>query len=60
MPTLAELLSVTVRHIRRLVDEGRLPYLRWGKLIRFDLDEVLRWLEGARVPGRPADGTARR
>jgi len=53
MATLATLLGVTERHIRRLVDERRIPFLRWGKLIRFDLDEIKKWLEGARVPGRP-------
>ena len=49
IPTFAEHLGVTDRHVRRLVDERRLPYVRWGRRIRFDPDEVARWLEAARV-----------
>jgi excisionase family DNA binding protein len=47
---LAEHLGVAPRHVRRLVDEGRIPIVRWGRLIRFDPEEVTAWLEGARVP----------
>lgn len=49
IPKLAEHLGVTDRHVRRLVDERRIPYVRWGRRIRFDPDEVARWLEAARV-----------
>jgi len=51
--TIAPLLGVSVRHVRRLVAERRIPYVKWGHLIRFDLEEVLEWLETAR---RPATG----
>lgn len=47
---LAELLGVTPRHIRRLVTERRIPYVKWGHFLRFDPDEVERWLRGASVP----------
>ncbi|MGD9792201.1 MAG: helix-turn-helix domain-containing protein [Acidimicrobiia bacterium] len=40
----AELLGVPVRHIRRLVAERRIPYVKWGHLIRFDPIEVERWI----------------
>ncbi|HUZ20796.1 MAG TPA: helix-turn-helix domain-containing protein [Acidimicrobiales bacterium] len=50
--TLAPLLGVGERHIRRLVAERRIPYVKWGHLIRFDLEEVLEWLEAARRPAR--------
>jgi excisionase family DNA binding protein len=33
---LAESLGVTHRHIRRLVDDRRVPFLKVGRLIRFD------------------------
>jgi excisionase family DNA binding protein len=46
---LAEHLGVTERHVRRLIAERRIPYLRWGYRIRFDPDDVARWLEAARV-----------
>jgi len=51
IPALAEHLGVTPRHVRRLVAEGRIPFVRWGHLIRFDPDEIASWLERARVPG---------
>ncbi len=41
MEELAETLGVTRRHIRRLVDERRVPFLRVGKFIRFDPAEIL-------------------
>jgi excisionase family DNA binding protein len=48
---LAERLGVTPRHIRRLVAERRVPFVKWGHLIRFDVEEVEAWLDLARVPG---------
>ncbi len=48
---LAERLGVTQRHIRRLVDERRVPFLRVGRFIRFDPAEIADWLNGNRVPG---------
>ena len=44
----AERLGVTVRHVRRLVDERRIPYLTWGELLRFDPAEIDAWLDQAR------------
>lgn len=43
----AEMLGVNVRHVRRLVFESRIPYLKWGRLIRFDPRELDRWLQAA-------------
>lgn len=42
----AEILGVNVRHVRRLVFENRIPYLKWGRLLRFDPKEIERWLRG--------------
>jgi excisionase family DNA binding protein len=41
---LAELLGVQVRHVRRLVYERRIPYIKWGHLIRFDPTEIEHWI----------------
>jgi excisionase family DNA binding protein len=41
---LADLLGVQVRHVRRLVYERRIPYIKWGHLIRFDPTEVEHWI----------------
>lgn len=40
----SEVLGVNVRHVRRLVFEHRIPYLKWGRLVRFDPREIERWL----------------
>jgi excisionase family DNA binding protein len=45
---LAERLGITVRHVRRLVAEKRVPYLKVGKLVRFDPDEIKQWLASRR------------
>jgi excisionase family DNA binding protein len=43
-------LGVEVRHIRRLVHERRIPYVKWGHLLRFDPAEIDLWIEAARRP----------
>jgi excisionase family DNA binding protein len=40
----ADHLGVSVRHVRRLVAERRIPYVKWGNLLRFDPLEVAGWL----------------
>jgi excisionase family DNA binding protein len=55
---LADHLGVTVRHIRRLIAENRVPYVKWRRFIRFDPDEIARWLDDARHPQRPEKGCA--
>ena len=50
---LAERLGVAPRHVRRLVAERRIPFIKWGHLIRFDPAEVAAWLDAyRRRPGR--------
>ena len=55
----AEWLGVGIRHIRRLVDDRRIPFIKWGRLLRFDPDEIEAWLAHHRVktrrPLRPGD-----
>jgi excisionase family DNA binding protein len=46
---IAEHLGVSTRHIRRLVSERRIPYIKWGHLLRFDPDEVSAWLDERRI-----------
>jgi excisionase family DNA binding protein len=46
---LAEQLGITTRHVRRLIAERRVPYLKVGKLVRFDPAEIAGWLDGRRV-----------
>ncbi len=53
IPTLAQHLGVQPRHIRRLVHEKRIPYIKWGHLIRFDPDDIRTWLKTNRQPPGP-------
>ncbi len=48
----AERLCVTERHVRRLVAERRIPYVKVGRFVRFDPVDVADWITAARVPPR--------
>ncbi len=51
--TLAAHLGVNTRHVRRLVAERRIPYIKWGHLIRFDPTEISEWIDTyRRWPGQ--------
>jgi excisionase family DNA binding protein len=50
----AQRLAVGVRHVRRLVTEKRIPYRKWGHLLRFEPDEIEAWIEATKVPVRPS------
>lgn len=41
--------GVDQRHVRRLVAERRIPFVRWGHLLRFDPAEIEAWLNAGRV-----------
>lgn len=72
LPTLVDIhavaghLGVSVRHIRRLIDERRIPFVKVGNLVRFDVDVIAGWVDthrtdvlDRRVIGRPARGGGR-
>ena len=48
LAAVARRLGVNQRHIRRLVAERRIPFLKWGHLLRFDPVEIEAWLDRAR------------
>lgn len=48
---LADRLGSSVRHVRRLVAERRVPYLKVGWFVRFDPAEISAWLDQHRVTG---------
>ncbi len=50
----AETLGVDIRHVRRLVHERRIPYIKWGHLLRFDPAEITDWIDAYRR--RPRGG----
>ncbi len=45
-------LGVSVRYVRRLVSEQRLPYIKVGKFVRFDVVELERWIDDRRVEAK--------
>jgi excisionase family DNA binding protein len=45
----ARRLGVKVRHVRRLVAERRIPFVKWGHLLRFDPAEIEK-IDGFRRP----------
>ena len=55
---LSERLGVSIRHIRRLIAERRVPYLKVGWLVRFDPAEIAAWLDGTRHPESGSHGRA--
>jgi excisionase family DNA binding protein len=46
----AKRLGVKVRHVRRLVADRRIPFVKWGHLLRFDPAEIEAWIDGSRRP----------
>ena len=46
----ARRLGVKVRHVRRLVSDRRIPFVKWGHLLRFDPAEIEAWIDGLRRP----------
>jgi excisionase family DNA binding protein len=53
-------LGVSVRYVRRLVAERRIPYVKVGHLLRFDPAEVDEWIDRARVSAFLTGATRRR
>jgi len=46
---LAEWLATTPRHVRRLVAERRVPFVKVGHFVRFDPEDITRWIEEQKV-----------
>ena len=49
IPELAARLAVSERFVRRLIAERRVPFFKVGKFIRFDSNDIDRWIETRRV-----------
>lgn len=48
----ADALGITRRHVQRLVAERRIPFLKVGRFVRFDQNEIKRWMDEQRVEMR--------
>jgi excisionase family DNA binding protein len=49
MDEVALRLGTSLRHVRRLVAERRIPIVKVGRLIRFDGHDVEHWVDDRRV-----------
>ncbi|HWG74113.1 MAG TPA: excisionase family DNA-binding protein [Acidimicrobiales bacterium] len=47
---LADRLCTTIRHVRRLIAERRVPYIKVGGRVRFDPEDIEGWLRASRRP----------
>ena len=59
LDAVAEALGITPRHVRRLVAERRIPFLKVGRFIRFDPGALDLWLDQQRVEVRRPPSNAR-
>ena len=48
--TVAKLLGVGERYVRRMVAERRVPTVKIGHYVRFDLADIRKWVEEQRRP----------
>lgn len=48
LPAVADRLGVNHRYVRRLVAERRVPFIKFGHLLRFDPAEIEAWLDRSR------------
>ncbi len=49
IPDAAKRLSTSERHIRELIFQRRLPYLKVGRLVRFDSNDLEDWVDAHKV-----------
>ena len=49
MPDVALRLGTSVRHIRRLVAERRIPIVKVGRFVRFEDHSIEHWIDDHRV-----------
>lgn len=45
----SEVLSVSISTLYTWVNQKRIPYLKLGSAIRFDLNDIHKWLENKRI-----------
>lgn len=45
----ADRLGVSVRYVRRLVAQRRIPYVKFGHYLRFDPVELDAWIDSSRI-----------
>jgi len=46
---LSEVLNISIETVYAWTSQKRIPYIKMGRLVRFNTDEVNKWLERQRV-----------
>ena len=49
VPATAEYLNVNIHFVRRLVRDRKIPYVKLGKLVRFDTNDLDAYMKAGRV-----------
>ena len=49
---LSDVLSISIETVYAWTSQKRIPYIKMGRLVRFNMDEVNKWLERQRVTAR--------
>ena len=49
---LSDVLSISIETVYAWTSQKRIPYIKMGRLVRFNMDEVNKWLERQRVEAR--------
>ena len=46
---LSEVLSISIETVYAWTSQKRIPYIKMGRLVRFNADEVNKWLERQKI-----------
>jgi len=46
---LAETLCISIETVYAWTSQKRIPYIKMGRLVRFNMDEISKWLDERRV-----------
>ena len=49
---LSDVLSISIETVYAWTSQKRIPYIKMGRLVRFNMDEVNKWLERQKVEAR--------
>ena len=52
---LSDVLSISIETVYAWTSQKRIPYIKMGRLVRFNMDEVNKWLERQRVTAREGE-----